>query len=121
MTFVPHIPSAEDFAKAVFALQQCVGRVFETSEVVVTAERELAVAKNKFVSDGVEGANEAQRKANLERLLEVEQEALAEAQKELRDAQFEHELNVLELSLLKYQLRSAEVAVHAQGLEVRRA
>lgn len=81
----------------------------------IKARGDLAKAKADLIREGVEGSNQAQRDANLELLLTPERMRLEACQEQTREAQVKHEMAVLAIESLKWQIRAIE-AVQTEAI-----
>ena len=86
-----------------------------TRAATVTAEVkfELDVKEATLQAAGVEGGNEAQRKANLFLQCQEERAAMLAAETGLKDAQRDCDIAEASFSALKYELRAQELAVRS--------
>lgn len=83
--------------------------VAEASENVIAAKSDLEFIKNRLILEGLNGSNDKQRLADLMTRTEAERDAVAEAEKGLREAQLELDiasLRVQEASMLQKAAQS---------------
>ena len=94
----------------------------ELARAAITAAEvkfELDVKEATFQAAGVEGGNEAQRKANLFLQCQEERAAALAAETGLKHAQRDFDVAEAAFSALKYELRAHELAV--RSIELRSA
>lgn len=82
--------------------------VAEASEAVIVAKSDHEFIKNHYTLDGLEGSNEKQRQADLNTKITTEREALAVAEKGLREAQLELDIAGLRVQEATMLLKVAE-------------
>lgn len=82
--------------------------VAEANETVIVAKSDHEFIKNHYTLEGLEGSNEKQRQADLIRKTTTEREALADAEKGLRDAQLELDIATLRVPEATMLLKAAE-------------
>ncbi|WP_104990836.1 hypothetical protein [Deinococcus sp. NW-56] len=80
-----------------------------SAQIEADVRFKLEFAEAHAIVDGVEGRNEAERKANLRLSLSEEYSALKAAQDDLRDARRDLDVAQAMLNTLRYQLRLLEV------------
>lgn len=84
----------------------------------IRARVALAKVRTNLILEGLEGKNQAERDANLDLLSTLERISLEIRQEELKEAQVLHEMAVLALDSLKWQLRAYEATARIEGAEV---
>ncbi len=82
--------------------------VAEANETVIVAKSDHEFIKNHYTLEGLEGSNEKQRQADLIRKTASEREALADAEKGLRDAQLELDISTLRVEEATMLLKVVE-------------
>lgn len=82
---------------------------------LTVAKRELIAAENHHVRAGLEGKNEAARKAELDALTATERQALEVAELNLRTAQLELTLADLDYKLAREHIALQRAELIAQG------
>lgn len=103
-----------DLKNATSALKDAHGHLHDTTTRLAIAKRDLAAAEAKHTLAGLEGKNEAARRAELSALTTEEQTAVVNAESLHREAQLR-----LTLADLDYKLAREAVALHRAQLLAR--
>lgn len=82
--------------------------VAEASENVIAARTDLEALKNHYTLEGLEGSNDKRRLADLNTKTEAERDAVAAAEKGLREAQLELDVASLRVQEATMLLKLAE-------------
>ena len=101
--------NAADITARVGRKEAALRAVAAASENVVTAKTDLEVIKNRYTLEGLDGTNDKSRLAELNAKTEPERDAVALAEKGLREAQLELDLANLRVQEATMLLRLAEV------------
>lgn len=97
-----------DISARIDRKEQALRAVAEASETVIVAKTDHEFIKNHYTLAGLEGTNEKQRQADLISKTATEREALAVAEKGLRDAQLELDIAHLRVQEATMLLKAAE-------------
>lgn len=84
--------NATDISARIDRKEQALRAVAAASENVIAAKSDLEFIKNRLTLEGLNGSNDKQRLADLITKTEAERDAVALAEKGLREAQLELEL-----------------------------
>jgi hypothetical protein len=84
--------NATDISARIDRKEQALRAVGAASENVIAAKSDLEFIKNRLTAGGLNGSNDKQRLADLMTKTEAERDAVALAEKGLREAQLELEL-----------------------------
>jgi hypothetical protein len=109
-------PTPEQFREAFSRVGRERLAVHNFAGLEIQARAELAELKAEHIREGLDGSNQAQRDALLDSLLKPERMHLANCQEELREAQVLHEMAVLAVESLKWQLRAHEATTRLEGV-----
>ena len=83
--------------------------LFGASEEVIAAQADIDEKENRLICQGIEGKNEAERKANLKACFSGERLALEKAEENERRVKAALKLQQITLDGLRYRLRIAEL------------
>lgn len=102
--------TATDISARIDRKEQALRAVAAASENVIDAKSDLEGLKNHYTLEGLAGSNDKQRLAELNAKTEAERDAVALAEKGLREAQLELDIASLRVQEATMLLRMAEVA-----------
>ena len=100
--------TAADISARIDRKEQALRAVAEASENVIAAKSDLKFIKNRLTLEGLSGSNDKQRLADLMTKTEAERDAVAGAEKGLREAQLELELASLRVQEAAMLLKLVE-------------
>jgi hypothetical protein len=101
--------TATDISARIDRKEQALRAVAATSENVIAAKSDLEALKNHYTLEGLVGSNDKQRLADVMTKTEAERDAVALAEKGLREAQLELDiasLRVQEATMLQKAAQS---------------
>ncbi len=100
--------TAADISARIDRKEHALRTVAAASETVVVAKADLEFIQSRYTLEGLEGANEKQRSADLSAKTETERGGLALAEKSLREAQLELDIANLRVQEASMLLKVAE-------------
>ena len=100
--------NAADITARIDRKEAALHAVAAASENVVAAKTDLEVIKNRYTLEGLDGTNDKSRLAELNAKTEPERDAVAMAEKGLREAQLELDLANLRVQEATMLLKVAE-------------
>lgn len=112
-------PYLERLQAALAELSRARDELARAATVAAETRFELQVKEAHLIVSGLEGKNEAERKANLFLQTSEEQQAQSAAEIGLKHAQRDYDIAEAAFTTLRYELRAQELAV--KSLELRAA
>lgn len=100
--------TATDISAHIDRKEQALRAVAAASENVIAAKNDLEFIKNRLTPEGLNGSNDKQRLAELNTKTEAERDAVAEAEKGLREAQLELDIASLRVQEATMLLKLVE-------------
>lgn len=105
--------TATEITARIDCKERALRAVAEASENVIAAKSDHETLKNRLTLEGLNGSNDKQRLADLMTKTEAERQAVAEAEKGLREAQLELDIASLRVQEATMLLKLTERDAHS--------